>query len=213
MTGADFENTNTVATDLAGLANLTLIFEGGEGVVDDFEVAGEDKGAAAAGWTDNFALGTLQLSGTAPGRIRLVDAFDNQPGWVGDEALYTGTLVLNARAAVATNGFSLYYLNGGDPKQFFPGDANLSGNVDVIDLTIFANNFGGTDIDWSKADFNGDGLVDVIDLTIFANNFGSATGGSTGLTAGGGAAVPEGRPDQKTCQLHELTHSRVHDLS
>ncbi len=188
MTGADFENTNTVAADLAGLSNLTLSFEGGAGVTDDFEVAGQDFGAVAAGWTDNFAVGSLQLgTGTAvgAGRIRLVDEFDNQQdGGLMDEALYTGTLVLNAGAKINRNGLRLYYLNGGDPKEFFPGDAKLDGNVDVLDLTVFANNFGAADADWSMADFNGDGAVDVLDLTVFANNFGSITGDA-------GQSVPE----------------------
>jgi len=64
-------------------------------------------------------------------------------------------------------------------------DANLDAEVDVLDLTAFANNFGQADPEWGDADFNGDGEVDVLDLTILANNFGWAAGG------GGGAAVPE----------------------
>ena len=49
MTGADFENFNTDPAGLAGLGNLALIFEGGTGVTDDFEVAGQDKGADLSG--------------------------------------------------------------------------------------------------------------------------------------------------------------------
>jgi len=180
MTGAALENLSTAPADLAGLANLTLIFEGGTGVTDDFEAAGQDKGADLSGWTANFALGTLQLGGAAAGRVALVDTFDNQPGWVGDEALYTDTLIMNAGATIDPGGLNLYYLNGGGPKQFFRGDAKLDGNVDVLDLAALGNNFESTGATWAKADFNGDELVDVLDLAILANNFGSETGGSVG---------------------------------
>lgn len=45
MTGSAFENESTDPADLAGLSNLSLIFEGGSANVDPFEVAGEDMGA------------------------------------------------------------------------------------------------------------------------------------------------------------------------
>ncbi len=65
-------------------------------------------------------------------------------------------------------------------------DANLDGEVDVLDLTAFANNFGQPDPAWGDADFNGDGEVDVLDLTILANNFGWKH-----PALGGGGQVPE----------------------
>ncbi len=69
--------------------------------------------------------------------------------------------------------------SGGDVFVAHPhkGDANIDGSVDVLDLTIFANNFGKTKAKWTNADFNGDGKVDVLDLTIFANSFGWSGGG------------------------------------
>ena len=63
MTGSDFENYSTHPEALAGLIHLMLEFEGGEGVVDTFEVAGLDLGVNPAGLVDNFALGTLKLGG------------------------------------------------------------------------------------------------------------------------------------------------------
>ena len=53
-----------------------------------------------------------------------------------------------------------------------PGDANLDGRVDVLDLAILAANYrkhvtGG----WTQADFNNDGVVDVQDLAILAANY------------------------------------------
>jgi len=51
------------------------------------------------------------------------------------------------------------------------GDANLMGQVDTVDLTILATNFG-TNPGWAGGDFNGDGVVNTVDLTILGTNFG-----------------------------------------
>ncbi|MFB3892103.1 MAG: PEP-CTERM sorting domain-containing protein [Phycisphaerae bacterium] len=109
MTGATFENQSTTPASQADLLNLTMIFEGGPAVVDTFEVSGRDFGATASGFTLNFALGTLQLGGTAVGNVRLVDATDNQPGWVGRESLYVSNLVLGSGSSLDLNGINLYY--------------------------------------------------------------------------------------------------------
>jgi hypothetical protein len=111
MTGSAFENESTDPTALAGLQNLRLIFEGGSGDVDPVEVAGEDMGPVWEGFTENFALGTLQLGGADVGQLRLVDDFDNQPGCEGSEALYVTNLVLGAGSTLDLNGLNLYYLN------------------------------------------------------------------------------------------------------
>jgi len=160
------------------------------------EAAGEDRGAAAAGWDENFALHTIELgSGAAAGRIRLLDAFDNQPGWVGDEALYTGTLVMNAGATIDPNGLRLYYRNAGDPKQFFNGDANLDGAVNVFDLAALANNYSGSGKVWAEGDFNGDRDVNVFDLAALANNYSRTTGPAhPGTRRAGHSGVGRPRP-------------------
>ncbi len=174
------ESTDPTATGLAGLENVNLIFQGGTDDVDPVEVAGEDKGLVAGGWVENFALDTLTLGAgfeMTEGRIRLVDDFDNQPGWVGSEALYVDTLVLNAGATIDPNNLNLYYLNGGAAKKFYLGDANLDGKVNVGDLGILAANYGQNEKVWAQADFNGDALVNVGDLGILAANYGSGEGG------------------------------------
>ena len=137
MTGSAFENENTDPSDLAGLANLALIFEGGSGDIDPFEVAGEDVGAILAGFDTNFALGTLQLGGdTGIGQLQLVDLFDNRPDWTGDEALYVDKLILGAGSTLDLNSLNLYYetftdlggtvlLNGGSMTEV-PEPATLS---------------------------------------------------------------------------------------
>ena len=58
-----------------------------------------------------------------------------------------------------------------DPT-LLPGDANLDGRVDVLDLAILAANYrkqvtGG----WLQGDFNNDGVVDVEDLALLAANY------------------------------------------
>ena len=83
------------------------------------------------------------------------------------------------------NGLNLYYLNGGSPKQFFHGDANLDGAVNIIDLGVLSSNYEGAGKDWSSADFNGDGVVNVVDLGVLSSHYGSATAG------GGAEPIPE----------------------
>ncbi len=112
MTGSDFENESTDPANLAGLENLTLIFEGGSGDIDLFEVAGRDLGAVVEGWDNNFALGTLILGGADIGMLQLVDSFDNQPTWEGSEALYVNNLNIGPGSYLDLNGLNLYYMSG-----------------------------------------------------------------------------------------------------
>ncbi len=62
-----------------------------------------------------------------------------------------------------------------------PGDANLDTLVDGGDYTIWADNYGQTDVGWAGADFTGNGVVDGGDYTVWADFYGT----------GAGAAVPE----------------------
>jgi len=111
MSGSAFENFGTDPEQLAGLRELRLIFEGGPGVWDAFEVAGEDRGATMAGFSDNFALATLEIGGAKIGQVRLSDAFDNQTDWVGVEALYVAILTINAGSTFDLSGHNVYCLN------------------------------------------------------------------------------------------------------
>ena len=138
MTGSAFENENTGPTDLAGLSNLNLIFKGGADDVDPFEIGGKDLGPVMEGLDDNFALGTLTLGGSAGiGQIDLVDSFDNQPDWTGDEALYVYCLNIGPGSSLDLNTYSLYYLDGSiDASAFIDesGGGRLIrlGETDVI---------------------------------------------------------------------------------
>ena len=124
MTGSAFENKSTDPAALAGLANLTLVFEGGAAEVDPFEVAGQDMGPVLTGFADNFALGTLSLGGADIGKVRLYDTFDNQDdGSLGNEALYVTSLNIGAGSYLDPNGLNLYYLNFNDSS----GTIDLTG--------------------------------------------------------------------------------------
>ena len=128
MTGSAFINESTAPKYLAGLANLTLIFEGGPGVDDTFEVAGQDLGPFEAGFASNFALGTLAIGGAQEGHVGLVDAVDNQPSWTGAEALYVDLLEIAPGSALDLSGLTLYY-------RMFKGDrdsVNLDGGTIML---------------------------------------------------------------------------------
>ena len=187
MTGAAFRNESDNSSNLAGLACLTMIFEGQSGIVDTFEVAGEDKGVVMEGFsTDNFLLGTLQLGGSTAGKIQLVDDFDNQPGFSGSEALYVNNLIMNAGASIYLNGLNLYYLNGAGPKQYFRGDSNLDGIVDDGDLNIILSDWGSSVPPGNpRADLTGDLLIDDGDLNVLLSDWGKGIGPASS------GAVPE----------------------
>ncbi|NLX24293.1 MAG: hypothetical protein GXY55_21805 [Phycisphaerae bacterium] len=119
MAGAGLFNESHDAANLGGLANVTLVFEGGTESDSWLEVAGQDMGAVADGLLDNFAVDTVRLGGEAGiGKVQLRNYHDNQRDWTGVEALYVENLILGAGSLLDLNGFSLYYVNlidyGGD---------------------------------------------------------------------------------------------------
>ncbi len=178
MTGSVFENESTSPAALAGLGNLKLIFEGGSGVIDPFEAAAEDMGAVTEGFVEgNFLLDTLQLGGTAAGKIELVDDFDNQSdGATGNEAVYVNNLIMNAGATINLNGLNLYY-DSTDPKQFFCGDATLDGFVGQADLDTVLGDWGeNVPPADPRADLSGDLFVGQDDLDMVLGDWGESTG-------------------------------------
>jgi autotransporter-associated beta strand protein len=99
----------------------------------------------------------------------------------------------------ATTGLTLGWKDDTTASQVtimatYVGDANLSGTVDVADLTALLNNYNKTGMVWADGNFNYDvdGVVNVADLTALLNNYNKSVGGSVmaGLSVGG-SAVPE----------------------
>ncbi|MBK9119114.1 MAG: hypothetical protein IPM18_05870 [Phycisphaerales bacterium] len=73
------------------------------------EAAGVDLGSGIGGLTNNFAWGTLLISGI-DGHVRLVDLADNPGNGAGNDALYVSTLTLtHSGARLILNGVNVYY--------------------------------------------------------------------------------------------------------
>ncbi len=206
-----FELNTTSSSDMAGLGNLTLTCEFAEhaGQEENFDnlLEFEVGGKALTGEDDfveaNFLMNELVVGidpdaegATEYGRIIVcvVDDYDNQPTSGDNEALYVNTLVLRAgptfaywdegEGVIGQPDFDIYYKNGGNTKQFYMGDANLSGAVDGGDYSLWADHYNETASRWEHGDFNGDRVVNGADYTIWSDNYGSGMGGRK---AGGGA--------------------------
>ncbi|MHB1037937.1 MAG: PEP-CTERM sorting domain-containing protein [Pirellulales bacterium] len=205
MTGSTFENESTNPAALAGLESLGLVFEGGTQDVDNFEVAGQNLGAIPAGFKTNFALGRLTLGGADIGKIKLVDAIDNQPGSVGKESLYVWDLAVGNGSSLDLGGLNLYYragsiapgativANGGNlvPVTVYDGDLDLNGKVDIFDVAVLQAKYGMTQgATWADGDFDHNGTVDIFDVARLQVNYGA-----------GVASAPSPVPEPATITL------------
>jgi len=103
----DNRSTRAAAFDLAA-ATVEFLSRGPAAAPSEVEVAGKNLGAVAAGWTRNFALGTLRVGNeTWPGRVRLVDDRDNQGDGL-PEALYVRHLAVAPGSTLETGGLPVY---------------------------------------------------------------------------------------------------------
>ncbi|OPX22484.1 MAG: hypothetical protein B1H04_04920, partial [Planctomycetales bacterium 4484_123] len=159
-------------------AGAELIFKAGAGRQHTLSVTGADLGKDPAGWVDNFAWGRLLIE---PAQKLLLEDGNAVP----DGGLYLGELVFGGvGSGIVLNRLHVYYLNGGDPKELFYGDANLDGMVSIADLGALADNYGREGVTWYQGDFNADGRSGIADLGALADNYGAGR-------PGGAAAVPE----------------------
>jgi hypothetical protein len=80
-----------------------------------------------------------------------------------------------------------------------PGDANLTGFVDLVDFGTILRHFG-TGVTWQQGNFDGNGIgtTDLTDFNIFMASFGrpsgvqgTGPGPGAGASLGAGSAVPE----------------------
>ncbi|BBO33948.1 hypothetical protein [Lacipirellula parvula] len=116
------------ATDpqaVAGLNNLTLMFEGGSDIIATIEAAGVDRGPTLAGFYQNFSIDTLVIGGVEPASLSLVDLFQNQAGGTLPNALYVDHLVVNEGSTLNLNGLKLYYRTASIAASSLTADASF----------------------------------------------------------------------------------------
>ncbi|MCG8404940.1 MAG: SBBP repeat-containing protein [Phycisphaerales bacterium] len=167
----DFDN-RSIDPTIFDWSNGSLTLNGAS---QTFELAGENRGVSAAGFLDNFAMGTLRIE---PGTVvDFLDSFTNIPG-SGCEVLYVNTLSLGSGATIRLNGCVIFYQNlvdegamidpagGGSLVCFNPGDLNCDGQIDIDDVgeivSVMLNP--ASDPEGSAADLNGDGMADGNDI-------------------------------------------------
>jgi fibronectin-binding autotransporter adhesin len=140
MTGSSFYNYSTDPNNV-DMTQLRMLFSNPVSG-DTFEVAGHDYGASLLGFTNNFALGTLEL--TAGAKLDLVDNFSNLGD--GTEALYVYTLILGP-GAVLDPDIDLYYVHLYNDGGIFGGGVSPQQVGQVVPLPstllLLASGLGG----------------------------------------------------------------------
>lgn len=109
LPGTIFRSYSNDETALSGLENLAVVFDGTRPMLGgSMEVAGRDLGPIAAGFADNFALGSLVVGSDVPRSIWLEDVIDNG-NRSSAEALYVHNLTVGAGSKLDLAGLHLYY--------------------------------------------------------------------------------------------------------
>ncbi len=108
--GTDFDNWATDEADFSGLDDVTITAATSASGHDLclLEVAGRDLGPTLDGFDLNFSLEGLVIGDGSPAKVSLYDHHDNQPNWIGTEALYVDSLTINAGSTLYLNGINLY---------------------------------------------------------------------------------------------------------
>lgn len=112
-------------------------------------------------------------------RIALIGGFQPQVGQefailicgqrTGEFAARTGS-ILGPKSLVP-----IYEAGGLTLLACWSGDADFSGQVDYVDLGVFATHYGAAGAGWGQGDFTGDRLVDYVDLGILATYYDGGT--------------------------------------
>jgi protocatechuate 3,4-dioxygenase beta subunit len=117
-------------TNAAGFNPLgTIVLDSGNGTNNPpqlLEAMSQDLGNVAAGFSDNFAYGTLQLAANT--YVELVDNAANSPGNT-PEALYVDDLIVPAGATLNLDGLQLYVHTEQINGTIVAGGAVVSGEV------------------------------------------------------------------------------------
>jgi autotransporter-associated beta strand protein len=180
--GMVVEQGTVIVRNASALGGGVVDVRGGATLVLDIGTAGVDVASLLVATTGkvDVGMGRLTISDgsaeVATIRQRLV-AGRMDGTWTGS----SGILSAAAAAAVAAGSSrSVGWLDHGDGSLTVafaaPGDANLDGTVDVLDVANFvtigkynAGDAGGV-ADWADGDFTYDGLVDVLDLSEFISS-------------------------------------------
>ena len=107
--------------------------------------------------------------------------------------LVSGMLMASPALAVPCGDLQAAANGDIDWSTVLPGDFNLDGKVDILDLTIVSRNYGCCDANWTLGDANHDGKVDLCDLTLVSQAYGSTWNGD-GIYAGAAAVQPGPAP-------------------
>jgi hypothetical protein len=116
---------------------VTLQMSGGGGVAGPqfLEVGGEDFGAAADGYLNNFSVPVLRVTGTNTYAC-LLDAIDNGHWESAREALYVETLEVHPDATLNLKGLHLYAKRSGIIYRVMAGEGSLYGHGTIIDVPL-----------------------------------------------------------------------------
>ncbi len=183
----EFEEGTSVAVDAAGNAFLTGYTGGylgtGEGSnLGSYDVflTKYDTGGTLL-WTEQFGT-----SSSESGFGVAVDATGN--------AFLTG-ITTGDLGGANPGGFSAFLAKfSASSSEPLPGDANLDGVVDLLDLGIVGDNWKQTGVEWGDGDFNDDDVVDLLDLGIVGDHWKEVAAGMSF----GGAMSTVGVPEPST---------------
>jgi hypothetical protein len=117
-----------------GFGFVTLSGTGTVGTPQQFEAMSADLGAVQAGWTKNFAYGTLSLAGST--YVKLVD-LSNNASRAGAEAVYVKNLVMPSGTTLDLNGLHLYVRTSKISGTVVGGTITTVSGHAVVDQQIF----------------------------------------------------------------------------
>jgi len=153
-----------------------------------FEVAGEDRDAAATGFISNFAMGAVEIDANA--KVTFVNQLANvNSSGACAEALYVGRLHLGSGADVTLDNVRVYstqiideganiHTNGCGELIFLPaGDYDGNGACDLIDHAAFVDCLDEPSpyaLRCRVFDFDCDGDLDLADFAEFMRRFGGS---------------------------------------
>jgi len=145
----DFDNRSTTPESFDWMSGALIMKGTAAPTTQSFEVAGEDCGDSLSGFSDNFAMGTVEIASDSS--VVFTDKFDNDK--MGQrsctEALYVDALILRAPCTITLKDCRVYYKNlidegaevvregCGDLVRVFSGDFDDDGRVDLQDYVFF----------------------------------------------------------------------------